>query len=150
MITNELEEAIKGKDFLVLGGAVPIYKEHSGKDDEPYVKEGQIIVDVAKGIEEDYADDAVSADRAGDSAGGRGGAFMDRAMRKKWEESFQRSCVIGAKTRKTAEYLAVCIYDSKVFRVYTSPDMLGIELGGSLKECHSTCGRNCGWTWLWR
>ena len=43
------------------------------------------------------------------------------------------TCVIGAKTRKTAEYLQ-SMFNSRVFRVYTSPDILGIELGGSLKN----------------
>ena len=41
--------------------------------------------------------------------------------------------MIGATTRKTAEYLQ-SVFMSKVFRVYTSPDILGIELGGSLKN----------------
>ena len=52
MITNEMEEAIKGKDFLVL--AVPsIFTRSTAAKMKPYVVDGQIIVDVAKGIEED-------------------------------------------------------------------------------------------------
>ena len=43
------------------------------------------------------------------------------------------TCVIGAKTKKTAEYLQSA-FINKVFRVYTSPDMIGIELGGALKN----------------
>ena len=43
------------------------------------------------------------------------------------------SVVIGAKTRKTAEYLQG-MFMNEVFRVYTSPDILGMELGGSLKN----------------
>ena len=43
------------------------------------------------------------------------------------------TCVIGAKSKETAEYLQK-MFISKVFRVYTSPDILGIELGGSLKN----------------
>ena len=41
--------------------------------------------------------------------------------------------VIGAKTKKTAEYLQN-MFMNEVFRVYTSPDILGMELGGSLKN----------------
>ena len=41
--------------------------------------------------------------------------------------------VAGAKDRKTAE-LIQNIFMNQVFRVYTSPDMLGIELGGALKN----------------
>lgn len=41
--------------------------------------------------------------------------------------------VVGARRKATAEYLQK-IFMSEVFRVYTSPDILGIELGGSLKN----------------
>ena len=43
------------------------------------------------------------------------------------------TCVVGARTRQTAEYLQE-IFMSPVFRVYTSPDVLGIELGAALKN----------------
>ncbi len=43
------------------------------------------------------------------------------------------TCVIGAKKEETAKYLQN-LFMSRVFRVYISPDMLGIELGGSLKN----------------
>ena len=41
--------------------------------------------------------------------------------------------VAGAKDRETALYVQN-VFMSPVFRVYTSPDVLGIELGGSLKN----------------
>ena len=41
--------------------------------------------------------------------------------------------VAGAHDRKTAEFIQN-IFMNQVFRVYTSPDMLGIELGGALKN----------------
>ena len=41
--------------------------------------------------------------------------------------------VAGAKTRKTAEHIQN-VFMNKVFRVYTSPDMMGMELGGALKN----------------
>lgn len=43
------------------------------------------------------------------------------------------TCVISGPERETAEYLQG-IFMSPVFRVYTTPDMLGVELGGSLKN----------------
>ena len=42
------------------------------------------------------------------------------------------TCVIGTHKRKDAEYLQN-IFMSDVFRVYISPDMLGICIGGALK-----------------
>jgi len=41
--------------------------------------------------------------------------------------------VAGAHRRQDAE-LVQNLFMSPVFRVYTSPDMLGIELGGALKN----------------
>ena len=38
---------------------------------------------------------------------------------------------------------------SDVFRVYTSPDMLGICIGGALKNVIALACRYCGWAWLW-
>lgn len=131
MITNEMEEAIKGKDFLVL--AVPsIFTRSTAAKMKPYVGDGQMIVDVAKGIEEDtlmtlsqqISQEIPQADVAVLS----GPTHAEEVGRK-----LPTSCVIGAKTKKTAEYLQSA-FNSKVFRVYTSPDMLGIELGGSLKN----------------
>ena len=43
------------------------------------------------------------------------------------------TCVVGAKTKVTAEYLQK-MFMNEVFRVYTSPDILGIEIGGALKN----------------
>ena len=43
------------------------------------------------------------------------------------------TCVISAHTQEVAEYLQ-SIFMSPVFRVYTTPDILGVELGGALKN----------------
>ena len=98
----------------------------------PYVAEGQKIVDVAKGIEEStlktlsqqIEEEIPQADVAVLS----GPSHAEEVGRK-----LPTTCVIGAKTKKTAEYLQKA-FISPVFRVYISPDILGIELGGSLKN----------------
>ena len=129
--TTDIEKAVKGKDFLVM--AVPsAFTRETAKKMAPYVAEGQIIVDVAKGIEDGtlmtlsqqiheeipQADIAVLSGPSHAEEVGRG---------------LPTSVVIGAKTRKTAEYLQG-MFMNEVFRVYTSPDILGMELGGSLKN----------------
>ena len=130
-ITGDLEDTVQGKDFLVLAVPSPFTRSTAAKM-SPYVTEGQIIVDVAKGIEEStlmtlsqqirqeipQADVAVLSGPSHAEEVGRG---------------IPTSVVIGAKTKKTAEYLQ-SMFISNVFRVYTSPDILGIELGGSLKN----------------
>ena len=130
-ITGEIQEAILGKDFLVLAVPSP-FTRATAKKMSSYVAEGQIIVDVAKGIEEttlmtlsgQIKEEIPQADVAVLS----GPSHAEEVGRK-----LPTTCVIGATTRKTAEYLQSA-FMSKVFRVYTSPDILGIELGGSLKN----------------
>lgn len=130
-ITNHLEEAMKDKDFLVLAVPSP-YTRATARKMSPFVTKGQIIVDVAKGIEEttlmtlsqQIEEEIPKADVAVLS----GPSHAEEVGRK-----LPTTCVIGAHSRKTAEYLQ-SMFISRVFRVYTSPDMLGVELGGSLKN----------------
>ena len=131
VVTNELKEAIDGKDFLVLAVPSP-FTRATAKKMSPYVKEGQIIVDVAKGIEETtlmtLSQQIEQEIPQADVAVLSGPSHAEEVGRK-----LPTTCVIGAKSRKTAEYLQ-SMFMSRVFRVYTSPDILGIELGGSLKN----------------
>lgn len=130
-ITGDLESAVRGKDFLVLAVPSP-FTRSTAKKMAPYVAEGQIIVDVAKGIEEttlmtlsrQIEEEIPQADVAVLS----GPSHAEEVGRK-----LPTTCVVGAKTKKTAEYLQSA-FISNIFRVYTSPDILGIELGGSLKN----------------
>ena len=50
VVTTDLEGTVKGKDFLVLAVPSP-FTRSTAKKMAPFVAEGQIIVDVAKGIE---------------------------------------------------------------------------------------------------
>lgn len=131
VITTDMEMTIRGKDFLVL--AVPsVFTRSTAAKMKHFVSEGQIIVDVAKGIEESTLktlsqqihEEIPQADVAVLS----GPSHAEEVGRR-----LPTTCVIGAKTKKTAEYLQ-SMFINRVFRVYTSPDILGIELGGSLKN----------------
>lgn len=130
-ITGDLKVAVTGKDFLVLAVPSP-FTRATAKKMSAYVVKGQIIVDVAKGIEEStlltlssqIEEEIPQADVAVLS----GPSHAEEVGRR-----LPTTCVIGARTQKTAEYLQ-SMFINRVFRVYTSPDILGIELGGSLKN----------------
>lgn len=130
-ITGDLEKAVRGRDFLVLAVPSP-YTRATARKMKPYVTEGQIIVDVAKGIEESTLmtlSEQISQEiPQADVAVLSGPSHAEEVGRR-----LPTTCVIGARTRKTAEDLQSA-FISNVFRVYTSPDILGIELGGSLKN----------------
>ncbi len=131
LFTTDLEKTIKGKDLIVLAVPSP-YVRSTAKNMRPYVTEGQIIVDVAKGIEEDslmpmteiLAEEIPFADLAILS----GPSHAEEVSRK-----MPTSIVAGARKKATAEYVQNLFMNS-YFRVYTSPDVLGIGLGGSLKN----------------
>lgn len=129
--TTDLENAVKDQDIIVL--AVPSsFTRKTARNMAAYIRKGQIIVDVAKGIEEDtlmtlsqqikeeipQADVAVLSGPSHAEEVGRG---------------LPTAVVIGAETEETATFLQEA-FMHETFRVYTSPDMLGMELGGSLKN----------------
>lgn len=129
--TTDLKVAMTDKDLIVLAVPSPFTRSTSQKMKE-YVNDGQIIVNVAKGIEdttlmtlsqiiEQEIPNADVAVLSGPSHAEEVGREMPTTI------------VVGAKTQKTAEYIQN-IFMSDVFRVYISPDVLGIELGAALKN----------------
>lgn len=130
-ITNQVEEAVAGMDFIVL--AVPsVFTRSTAKSIKAYVRPGQKIVNVAKGIEEStlmtLSEQIEEELPQADVAVLSGPSHAEEVGRE-----LPTTCVVGAGTRETAEYFQK-IFMNEVFRVYTSPDILGIELGGSLKN----------------
>ena len=129
--TTDMKDTMSDKDVCVLAVPSPFIRSTCQKMKE-YVRAGQIIVNVAKGIEEStlytltdiieeempYADACVLS----------GPSHAEEVSRR-----LPTTCVVSSRTRKTAEYLR-SVFVSPVFRVYISPDMLGIELGGALKN----------------
>lgn len=130
-VSGDLEQAVLEKDVLVM--AVPSAAMRSTcRQIAQLVREGQIIVDVAKGIEKgsfSTMTDMIQQEIPGaDAAVLSGPSHAEEVGRQ-----LPTTCVIGARSEKTARYLQQ-IFMSPVFRVYISPDMLGIELGGALKN----------------
>lgn len=129
--TADLASAMKDKDLLVT--AVPsIYVRETAKKMKPFLAEGQLVVNVAKGIEETTLmtlTDILEEELPGaDVAVLSGPSHAEEVSR-----GLPTTCVAGAKTRETAEKIQN-IFMSPVFRVYISPDILGIEIGGALKN----------------
>ena len=129
--TTNLEEAIKGKEMLILAVPSP-FTRSTAKSMAPFVGEGQLIVNVAKGIEdetymtltdiiEQEIPQATVAVLSGPSHAEEVGKNMTTTL------------VAGAKKKATAEYIQNA-FMCDFLRVYTSPDVLGIELGGALKN----------------
>lgn len=129
--TTDLKEAIEGKEYLIL--AVPsVFTRSTAKSMAPFVKEGQVIVCVAKGIEEesfmtisDVVEDEIPTAEVAVMCGPSHAEEVGVGL--------PTTVVAGAKKQAVAEGIQD-IFMNEVFRVYTSPDVLGMELGGSLKN----------------
>lgn len=130
-LTYLLSEAMETPDIIVSAVASP-YTRETAQAVSHFVTPGQVIVNVGKGIEEAtlytlteiIADEIPSADVAVLS----GPSHAEEVSR-----LIPTTCVVGAKSLKTAKMIQDA-FMSDTFRVYTSPDVIGIELGGSLKN----------------
>lgn len=129
--TDDIEEAAKDKDIYVMAVPSP-YTRSTSHLFAPYIEKDKIIVNVAKGIEEETLDtlteiikeeipQAIPAVLSGPS-------HAEEVSR-----GIPTTCVVGADKKETAEYIQN-LFMNEFFRVYTSPDILGIELGGALKN----------------
>lgn len=130
-VTNDMQEGIKGKDIIVLAVPSP-FTRSTARVMKPFVSEGQILVNVAKGIEEstlmtlsEQIEEEIPQANVAVLSGPSHAEEVGRQL--------PTTVVVGAKSQQTAEYLQK-VFMSEAFRVYTSPDILGIEIGGSLKN----------------
>lgn len=130
-ITTDLQGCLEGPDVAVLAVPSP-FTRSTAKQMAPFVREGQKIVNVAKGVEEhtlmtlcEIVEQEIPQADACVLSGPSHAEEVGRGL--------PTTCVVSAHKKETADYLQ-SIFMSPVFRVYTTPDILGVELGGSLKN----------------
>lgn len=129
--TTDLASAVDGKDMLVLAVPSPYTRSTAAKM-APYVKSGQKIINVAKGIEEStlmtlseiIEEEIPQAETA---------VLSGPSHAEEVGKGIPTTIVVGAKNRQTAEFLQN-LFMSPVFRVYISSDVMGIEIGAALKN----------------
>ena len=131
VFSDDLEAVLTDPDIVVLAVASP-YTRSTAHMMSPHVKEGQIIVNVGKGIEETtletlcrVVEDEIPQAQIAVLSGPSHAEEVGRGI--------PTTCVVGTRKKANAEFIQN-VFMSNVFRVYTSPDMLGICLGGSLKN----------------
>lgn len=131
VFTTDDREAVEGQELLVMAVASSFTRRTAHRL-SALVAPSQKILNVAKGIEEHtlmtlseiieqeipQADVAVMSGPSHAEEVGRG---------------IPTTIVVGAKSKETAEYIQN-LFMNEVFRVYISPDILGMELGGALKN----------------
>ena len=130
-ITTDLKYSLTDRELVVLAVPSP-FTRSTAHSMCPYVKEGQLIVNVAKGVEEktlmtlsEIIEEEIPQANVAVLSGPSHAEEVGRGV--------PTTVVTGAKDEKTARYIQQMFMNS-VFRVYISPDILGIELGGALKN----------------
>ena len=132
-VTDDLKEAVNDKDILIL--AVPSKAIRSvSKSLKNIIKDNQIIVNVAKGLEEDTLEtmtDIIEEELKGKKT--QVAVLSGPSHAEEVGKGIPTTCVVSAHNKELTLYLQNIFMNSS-FRVYTSPDMLGIEIGGALKN----------------
>lgn len=132
-MTTNLQEALSGAELVVVvtpsHGVREIIKEAA-----PYLDEDKYIVSASKGIEVDSllrmtevitAELPFHTERLAVLSGPNHAEEVSRGM--------PTTTVIAAGKKAVAEHLQD-VFMTPTFRVYTNPDMVGVEMGGALKN----------------
>lgn len=129
--TTDINEGIAEKSIIVMAVPSPFVRS-TAKTAAPFVKDGQIIVSVAKGIEEatlftltDVIKSEIPQAKVCALSGPSHAEEVGRLL--------PTTVVVGSDDKEVAK-LVQDAFMNEVFRVYISPDVIGIELGGSLKN----------------
>ncbi|MFG6392572.1 MAG: NAD(P)H-dependent glycerol-3-phosphate dehydrogenase [Lachnospiraceae bacterium] len=131
IVTDDLEKACKGHDLVVFSVASPYVRE-TAKKAAVFMPKGQRIVNVAKGIENDtfktlrdiICEEIPDADVS---------VLSGPSHAEEVSVDMPTTVVVGSLNEKSAALIQE-IFMNDTFRVYISPDITGIELGGSIKN----------------
>ncbi len=130
-IERDIKKACADMDLIVFSVASP-YVRSTADIAKNHIKSGQKIVNVAKGIEENtlYTLSMILNEVFPDCdvAVLSGPSHAEEVVK-----GIPTTVVVGAKTKETAVFVQN-IFMNERFRVYISPDITGIELGGSIKN----------------
>lgn len=131
--TKDISVACTQKDILVF--AVPsVFVRATAKKAAPYIPSGQIIVDVAKGIEEEtlYTMSEIIEDEIGDQTV-KLVALSGPTHAEEVIADLPTTIISASKDIDTAKTVQR-VFNTGRLRVYTNEDIRGVELCGALKN----------------
>ena len=135
--TADIAEICSGRDLLVF--AVPsVFVRATAKKAAPHLPNGQMIVDVAKGIEEKTfltMSGVIEQELA--AVPGHEACTVVALSGPTHAEEVARdlpTAIVAACADEAAAQTVQKLFNNPNFRVYTNPDRLGVELGGAVKN----------------
>lgn len=132
-LTLDEKYAVNGSDpeLIVFAVASP-YVRDTAKLVAPYIKDGQLIVNVAKGIEEKTLNTIL--DIIGEEIGNATLAVLSGPSHAEEVSRLIPTTVVVASRSEEAAKKIQDMFMTNTFRVYSSDDVIGVELGGSIKN----------------
>ena len=131
ILTDDISEAIYDKELLVLAVASHAIRETLMKI-KNILKKDQILVNVAKGIENHTL--LRISEIAGEILPDNPYAVLSGPSHAEEVAINIPTTVVSASNNKDVAKYVQDVFMSPYFRVYTNPDVIGVELGGSLKN----------------
>lgn len=130
-LTTDIEEAIKGSAVIVLAVPSQAIRSICSKI-KPFVKDEQILVDVAKGLEKGTGlrlSEVCKEELPNNPYVTLSGPSHAEEVAR----DIPTTVVVASEDLNVAKKIQD-IFMSPEFRVYTNPDIVGVELGGALKN----------------
>ncbi|MCF0151624.1 MAG: NAD(P)-dependent glycerol-3-phosphate dehydrogenase [Firmicutes bacterium] len=132
VFTKEIGSVCTDKDLLLF--AVPsVFVRSTARAAAPYIPEGQVIVDVAKGIEADTLYTMTQVIASEMKVPVKLAALSGPTHAEEVSRDLPSTIVSACEDLPTAEYVQN-IFMNTCMRVYTNPDVLGVELCGAMKN----------------
>lgn len=129
--TESMQEALENPDLVVF--AVPsVYARETAVAMKGIIKPGTILLNVAKGIEESSLK-TITKVISMEIDDLRLCTLSGPSHAEEVAIGIPTICVVAGEDREVVEYVQDN-FMNKNFRVYTSSDLIGVELGGSLKN----------------
>ncbi len=131
VVTQDLKQACTDQELIVFSVASPFVRSVA-KEASELIRDGQKIVNVAKGIEETSLDtlrDIIVEEIPQANVSVLSGPSHAEEV----AVGMPTTVVVGSTNKETAIFIQE-IFMNDAFRVYISPDIIGIELGGSVKN----------------
>jgi len=138
-VSSDMEQAVHGSDYIVM--VVPSHSMGTiAKQAGKFIKQDAIIISASKGLEIDsfrrmsqILEDELPSRFAENIAVLSGPSHAEEVSKE------LPTTVVAASVRRQVAEQVQDIFMNNHFRVYTNPDIIGVEMGGALKNVIAIC-----------
>lgn len=133
-LTHSLEEAFSGKDILLC-----VLPSHAVREifrqGRPYLQEGVLLISATKGLEDEthHTVSRVLREVVGPGSRAQFACLSGPSFAREVSRKFPTAVAVAGSSPEAAQ-TAQALLTRPYFRVYTNPDLIGVELGGAIKN----------------